>query len=574
MGFGDPTYTPDEVARMQNLFAIRPEPTNEPTGLAAYGIPQGPPAAFPNAAPPPPAPVGLEETLGAANAGRPLPVPPSTPSGLQQPSIPQEQADAARGLFAAPPPGEQVGAPVVKRGGKPPVDEAPMARSGGGGGSSGSNLGTLGKQAADDRKAYLSSFDTEGEAKAAEARAIATKNTLLGDEQQEAARRQEEDAAIQRASYRQMEDVHAKYLAKSQEMTDELSKKKAKLGDFFADKSTAEKVAFAIGGVLGAFLQGLQGSKSNEFVDTVNRLAEQRLQEQKAELEEGKASLALRNSQYAQMREQFGDVKLADQQYRISALTATENHLKAMASQLDNPAVKARADEAIGQLQQQKAAHQAEFSQEALAKAQAQAAASAAAAQRAAAARQEMYFKLREENRKDAELEIKGREADAKGGEKTAVMTAEYAKELEKAGIPKAEAQIQALKRGLPKPGQDIPGLGVGADIVSKLPGGERWGLDANERVNRNNVAQLALAYRNAVTGSGGSVEEAKQIEQAFYGSRTTEELWAAIAKGDAVVDSQKRNLQKGYGPEVVNRYNANAAENPGVSSFTPGLKR
>jgi hypothetical protein len=87
--------------------------------------------------------------------------------------------------------------------------------------------------------------------------------------------------------------------------------------------------------------------------------------------------------------------------------------------------------------------------------------------------------------------------------------------------------------------------------------------LDSDEeRANRMIVERAALAYRNKVTGAGGSNREMEIIDKAFAGARTKADLENAVRIGEQTI-AEVRRLSGGGASNAK-------APSPGAASFRP----
>jgi len=127
----------------------------------------------------------------------------------------------------------------------------------------------------------------------------------------------------------------------------------------------------------------------------------------------------------------------------------------------------------------------------------------------------------------------------------------------EAAEINKEEAGLAPVKTLLSRyqDSDEIPGL-TGRNVVSRATrgaldwvGGEGTGTKAldsqEERANRIIIDRARLAYKHAVTGAGGSDKEAAQIDEAFAGARTKEDLQAAVRASEETI-ARHRALMAG----------------------------
>lgn len=553
----------DLAPQAQSALATPAGPTIDPAAtIGSFAVPN---IVEPPAPPMPPAMIPWRDAPGPAP--RPAPLAPEQPMQLAGPAgtLPTDH-----GPPTAPPPPAAPRNPLAELLAHASKPVASAATSGAPGGMS-----RLVKARDDARAAYLGTFDAQAAAKGAEASAESQKQDAISHAAEAASLRQEADAQIAKHEAETADKQFQAFNAKTQSMIDDLAASKVDPSHLFHSGDSLKDFSYALGALL-AIGGGAAMGDARGGIAMVNQWVERDMRAQEHAIEQKKAAIGARNTLYGQLRQEFGDRKLAREAYGAAMMTAAETRLKGMLAGYESKSVQARGNEVLAQIDQQKQEHLANFSQQALTVAQQQAAASAAAQRAAADKAFEKSMKVAELSLKEREVGAREAEAGKKSSDKTSDQTAEYARELEKSGIPQASAEIDALKAHLPKPGQPIPGLGLTDDAIAKYGGelGKRALMSSDERINRANVEKLALAYRKAVTGSGGSAEELASINSAFLGARSTEELWNAIATADDILAARKANLQAGYGPKVTSTYDENlkSSVRPPLSTMQPGV--
>ncbi len=576
--------TPEQVAAAAGMFAVsapKPQSASFAPPDMSYSAPDmsyAPPVA-PQMAPPPPQfdPAMLERAQ--SNFGPP-------PQAAPMPPPPAPVAPPAPAEFVGPP--QPIGPPRPPAA-PPPASSAPVspvmpaaapAATGG--------MGKLTKRRDADRAQFLGTYDEEQAAVDREAAARMAQNTAVASFQAEQAERQEQDAAIQHQEARQVQDTHAAYLAKTNSMIDDLAREKTDPNRVFHSGDTARDVSFTLGamllGGLGGLASGVQGGP-NQGIGMLNQIIDRDIAAQDKDLANKRGVIQARDTIYGQMRQAYGDKQAADAAFKAGAIETAKTRLIALTADTSNPVTRAQAEKSLALLEREQAQHMTTFSQQALTLAQQQAAASAAAARTRLDKEREYRLKLAELGIKEVEAGAKLKAAEAarieaggKADQHVADKTAEYSGKLETAGLPQAEAEIATLLGKLPKRGEEIPGFSNSARARDFLASGSAGGmgkrvlLSDEERTNQNNVEQLFLAFRKAMTGSGGSAEEMEQIKSAALGARSTQELWGFIAKAEDVVKARKANLQAGYGPAVTKRYDENMSGTvrPEITKFKP----
>lgn len=387
-----------------------------------------------------------------------------------------------------------------------------------------------------------------------------TQGANRADEVAGRARLATEEAAIKQrhAELQQQADVdaatkHEAFLARNQQLADEISEKKTSVeqvvGDAFGD----------IGMVVGSMLLARSGNLDQAFAQYNKRL-DRAVQAQQQEIENKKVRLSARQSVFGQMMQETGDRRLASLATRNLMLEATKQKLQADADRLGIPSIKTNAEMAVNKVQHEQdglnETMQREGYQTYLANARAAAAAAAAAEEKAykrAQAEREYMLKV-------GELKLKAAEVDSKQGQQqkkddeAALSTA--AERMGKDDVVKNKDLVDSLSRKLKPitPGEEpegVPGVGRVNDLraglkpfqgeggkydalnpagtVGKAFANKLLGLDDNERIARMEFEQLKLLYQTKVTGSGGSDQQMVAIDKAFRGANTPAEQRRAV---------------------------------------------
>lgn len=387
------------------------------------------------------------------------------------------------------------------------------------------------------------------------------------------ARQKQDDQAIQQLEAANAAKHFEDYSAETQRQIDDVRAKRIEPNRAYAD--TGNAVLAAIGGALGGLYQGLNKMTSNPFIDQMNKNIDRDIAAQEADLRTQKEGIAERKGLLAEMRATYKDKALADLQARNLYYEGAKEELAAQAAQYDSPAIQSRADQAISAISREQAKLDIN---EAIRKA-----AAAQAAATAAEHRRQVDFEnaLKLQHAQNETLTAGAQAAKdlRAGNEKTDEQTAHLGAELSKPELVEAKKTIDDLKKKLinPQTGQidgtrGIPGVGPGADARERLaprPTGisalrpDDWianaaaGLNDEERVGRLEWKRLAFAYRHAVTGAGGSDEEAKKIDDAFSGANTPAEQAAAVRIADAALAERESRIRAGAPREAVQKYDA-----------------
>lgn len=360
-------------------------------------------------------------------------------------------------------------------------------------------------------------------------------------------------AELQQQADNEAATKHEAFLARNQQLADEISEKKTSVeqvvGDAFGD----------IGMVVGSMLLAKSGNLDQAWAQYNKRL-DRAVQAQQQEIENKKLRLSARQSVFGQMMQETGDRRLAALSTRNLMLEATKQKLQADAERLGIPSIKTNAEMAVNKVQHEQdglnETIQREGYQTYLANARAAAAAQAAAEAKA-------YQRQKDEREyllKVGELKLKAAEVDAKAGQQqrkdddAAISTA--AERMGKDDVVKNKDLVDSLSRKLKpiKPGEEpegVPGVGRVNDLraglkpfqgeggkydalnpagtVGKAFANKLLGLDDNERIARMEFEQLKLLYQNKVTGSGGSDTQMLAIDKAFRGANTPAEQRRAV---------------------------------------------
>ncbi len=138
-------------------------------------------------------------------------------------------------------------------------------------------------------------------------------------------------------------------------------------------------------------------------------------------------------------------------------------------------------------------------------------------------------------------------------------------KDLEKRLPPGAAGfydQISNIERIIAKsPKGDIPGVGF---FDSRKPG---WLQSSEGKEMQKYARQMMLAYRNLVTGTGGSEQEMAQIDKAGAELTNEDSFRQGLSALKSGYDARLKQVMGGYRPEVGNAY---AKRVPGLQPTEP----
>jgi hypothetical protein len=112
--------------------------------------------------------------------------------------------------------------------------------------------------------------------------------------------------------------------------------------------STGGKIATAVGLILGGLGGGISGRGGNAALDTLNRIIDRDIDAQKIDMDKKKNLMGF-------SMQKLGNLKDAEAYSRAILISQTSNELQAAAAKSQDPLAKARAVQAVGQLEAQKA---------------------------------------------------------------------------------------------------------------------------------------------------------------------------------------------------------------------------
>lgn len=364
-------------------------------------------------------------------------------------------------------------------------------------------------------------------------------------------------------------------------MADDLAKTKIDTRRLFRNADAGTQFSMWTGAVLGGFLAGVNGT-SNTSLDRLEKIVDRDIRAQETELDSKKASLSARNTIFGQMLSETGDRRVAAQATRNLMLEAAKLNIKAKADELGIPEIRTQAELIAKGIEEKQQAYATKLAEDALAAYQRQVAAAAAA--RAAQEQRALDNAL-----KVAELNIKGKHAEAEllkagkdaGKEDNAAIT-EASKRLGDPDLVSDGALLRSMMRHIRK-GDGGERSVMGFDTPSKVKMGavkgltfgllpdsaaSRVALGDEERIARQDWEQLALLFRKRTTGSGGSEQELADIRKTYEGAGSNAERLAVLDRlfeiqqkreraATAVLNDQqksemdRRNARDGATPEL-----------------------
>lgn len=396
------------------------------------------------------------------------------------------------------------------------------------------------------------------------------------------AARQEREAQLQKEADAKAHQEHQSFLARNTELADDIAKQKIDPKRLFKSMGTGERVAHVLGASLSGFASGFRGGP-NDFLDRFDKQVAQDIQAQIDETDNKKAQLGARQTLFGQMLSESGDHRLAAYQTRNLMYEAAKQHIAAEDARLGIPELSTGAQQKISAIQHQQDQLNTQMSAESLQQKQQQMAAAAAArahAEQQAWQRQKEVFEM---GLKKDQLEIDRAKVAGGSFEDLNKQAQSLGDKLAAPELAQGRAAVDNAKRRLASagPNEGLPGVGRAADLREKLAGRPEGiaalvpqnyiintvaGLSDEERVSRGDWEKVKLAYRKQITGSGGSAEEMKVIENAFEGAKTPAEQRNAIAEADAVFKQIEARHKAGVDPRALQLYESRLQGQAGIA--------
>lgn len=221
------------------------------------------------------------------------------------------------------------------------VREHPQAAPGGGGGVGKPNPDPYGVKAATD--ALIGTYGAQKDVQTKVGAAHEDNAVLLADQHREIARRQEEDAAIDRLEAEQREKHFEQSQNEIQQQIDDVRSKKIDPTRLMRDKGMG--VVAVVGGLLGGLYQGLTKSAKNPFLEDLDRMIDRDIAAQEKDLDTQKAGIQDRMNLLGQQRQTFRDAQTAKLQARNLYYESAKEQLAAQAAQYQGTLEGLRAQE-------------------------------------------------------------------------------------------------------------------------------------------------------------------------------------------------------------------------------------
>ena len=208
------------------------------------------------------------------------------------------------------------------------------APGGGFGGVGGSSLGGL---AADYKNAQLNqvgTFDRERDLAERRGELQGERINKMSDMQEIDAARKTRAAEVEAQHQAQVTQKHEAFLARNQELADQIGNEKIDPGKIMANKSLGEKISLTIAGALSGF-----AGQGPQFMQRMDNMISEGVKAQMANVDNQKAKLSARQTLFGQMMAESGDRRTAEMQTRQLMWDAVNQKMKADAERLGIPEV-------------------------------------------------------------------------------------------------------------------------------------------------------------------------------------------------------------------------------------------
>jgi hypothetical protein len=457
---------------------IRPDPQTEfQNKILGSAGPQAPPADF-TAPSPLPRGAPLSQRL-AHNIG----------SDLDRfPGAPMDQFIAKMGM--TPPASPRAAAPAP-----PQTAAGKLERAAPGGGAFNSDVSKTAKDLQRARGEVISGMRREETDTQALTQAQVERTNQVADLQAIEAKRQLDAADDSRVAESHYQQNLSDFNAKSLQLADDIRQQKVDPNRLYGNADAGTRVSLLIGGALGGMMAGLNGGE-NQFLKMVQGQIDRDVAAQESNYNRQKDYLSQRNSIYGQMRQQYGDARLANQAYRQAQLEGYKTQIEATTARLGTPEMQAKGQILVDQLDNHLQDVNAGFAKEANVEAQKRAAAAASANAAERARKERAAQQLFENQLKVAGLAQEQQKIDQTGKEKVGKLTEEEKVQKE------LEGQLKTFAAADPK--ELSSGTRGGAFVAEHLPSfSDDARLTANKReaYNTKLLVGAGAAYR---WGSGG----------------------------------------------------------------------
>lgn len=166
----------------------------------------------------------------------------------------------------------------------------------------------------------------------------------------------QQHALAEDARQRRFEDARNQ----AQKLAKDASEKGVNPGRIFERGGAAFGALTLLGGVMGGILQARIGGQ-NQFIEQLNRIQDQDIDAQKTDIEQSRYRAGEAKNGLAELRDQLGDERLAEDTYRARQLNYLMTKAQAMKANTSSQVAKANADKVIADLQDQLAQYQSKI---------------------------------------------------------------------------------------------------------------------------------------------------------------------------------------------------------------------
>jgi hypothetical protein len=336
--------------------------------------------------------------------------------------------------------------------------------------------------------------------------------------------------------------------ANIERLVEEDSKRGIDPGRIYKDKDTLDQIAMFLGGFAGGMNQALTGSKTNSFIDTLDKLQSDDIAAQQAEIDRGVRSIKQHEGIYQRLvtlGHSRHDAAVAD---KVMKTETAIKWMEARAAEAMLPAEKANAEIAVNAMR----THVADLKQQVIDKAAAQ---RQAAISQAAASNQRAFdnmLKLRAVQAKEAAVAAK---VNAKG-------KMDPGDKIQMYRLAKPALQTRALLDRInalrDKKTHELPGVGAagrfhealttGSETVNaginKIPIPGIRTLDSTEKQSLQLLRKVYQAYRLTQAGQNVTAKEEERIDRILSGKGTAEEVSNSLDEMSAAIDNELGGLE------------------------------
>lgn len=391
-------------------------------------------------------------------------------------------------------------------------------------------------------------------------------DVMIAERQGELARLQEDDAWAARAEEADAQGRFDEQLKQVSQQLDDVRAQKIDPMKWKEGKGIGFDFLMVLGAVGAGMYQAVHGGE-NQFIKELNTVIDRSISTQEKDIRQQRDAAGDQLNLLGQQRSIYKDHQVAELQARNLFFESAKTKLLEDAAHSDVELEKVESEQKAKAIEREQATLQKAIAERALATAQAQAAAAGAQARAARKEAIETQLKL-------IEFGLKEKEIEAKNAGKTSEQSQKLGEALAKPELIEAKQTIADIKSKLMKTGPDgrseydldrgVPGVGAGADLRSSwgmnpiagpLKNTPPLGLDNEERIGRQEWMRLALAYKHAVTGAGGSDKEAGIIESAFAGANTPAEQANAVRLADESLARRESRIKAGFDSPTVRQY-------------------